>query len=90
MSRNLTVYALAETSDGTIWVGTNLGMARINADSAIDWFFFDLTRQDSIGGGSVRAIYVDEADTIWVGTELGGLSVLIRRDGSERGISMIH
>ena len=29
MSRNLTVYALAETGDGSIWVGTNLGMARI-------------------------------------------------------------
>ena len=75
MSRNLTVYALAETGDGSIWVGTNLGMARISTDSAIEWYFFDLTRQDSIGGGSVRAIYADEADTVWVGTELGGLSV---------------
>ncbi len=75
ISRNLTVYALAETGDGSIWVGTNLGMARIGTDSAIEWYFFDLTRQDSIGGGSVRAIYADEADTLWVGTELGGLSV---------------
>jgi PAS domain S-box-containing protein len=74
-SKTITVYALAETQDGSIWVGTNLGLARISPQSTVDWYFFDLTRQDSIGGGSVRAIYVDQQDVVWVGTELGGLSV---------------
>ena len=73
--KKITVYALAETQDGSIWVGTNLGLARISSQDSVDWYFFDLTRQDSIGGGSVRAIYVDQQDTVWVGTELGGLSV---------------
>ncbi|SFO12455.1 Signal transduction histidine kinase [Pseudobutyrivibrio sp. JW11] len=60
---------LAQTSDGSMWVGTYGGLYRFNGKN------FDLL--DSVESiRSVQCLYVDENDRLWVGTNGAGLSVV--------------
>ncbi len=69
------VFSLAEGSDGSIWLGTSNGLIRFK-DAQFTWFKHDLTQPDTIGKGEVRALFVDNQNLLWVGTEEGGLTVL--------------
>lgn len=60
---------LAQTSDGSMWVGTYGGLYRFNGKT------FDLLDSvDSIR--SVQCLYVDANDRLWVGTNGAGLSMV--------------
>jgi diguanylate cyclase (GGDEF)-like protein len=66
------VNALAQTPDGYLWVGTYDGLARF------DGFRFEVFRPSGwpgLGSGAIRALYVDGAGKLWIGTGGGGLSV---------------
>jgi len=64
------VFALAQTSDGYLWVGTREGLAR-----------FDGERFTSIGGDTapelhhawITALCVSRDGTLWIGTDANGL-----------------
>ena len=66
------VNALAQTSDGYLWVGTYDGLARF------DGYSFETLRPETtpgLAGASIRALLVDRRGRLWIGTGGGGLSV---------------
>ncbi|MCA8980612.1 MAG: hypothetical protein H6831_04535 [Planctomycetes bacterium] len=65
------VYCIRAAEDEALWIGTQVGLARMSRDGAhIEW----LTSADGLAPGAVRAVYRDERDVLWVATYGGGLS----------------
>ena len=62
------VRALAEGSNGAIWVGTARGVARVD-DETIEL----LDRRSGLPSDLVRALLVDSVGVLWIGTEDRGL-----------------
>ena len=61
--------AIAETSEGFIWIGGYSGLVRYDGNS--------FTRYDSTTGiTSVVSLFVDSKDRLWVGTNDNGVAVL--------------
>ena len=60
---------VAQTSDGSMWVGTYGGLYRFNGKA-----FELLDTVDSIR--SIQCLYVDDEDRLWVGTNGAGVTVL--------------
>jgi ligand-binding sensor domain-containing protein/signal transduction histidine kinase len=65
--RDATVTALADASDGSIWLGTQSGrVARLFADrERLDWF--DPPQRDR----AVNSLFVDTDHSLWIGTDAG-------------------
>ena len=72
----ISVFSLIEGLQGDIWIGTNIGLVRLDKDGRVSWIKNDLTKVDSIGKGGVRALFMDEQNQLWVGTEAGGVAVI--------------
>lgn len=71
-----TVNAIAQTPDGYLWLGTKGGMARFDGSK------FTTFGLNELRTWSIRALTVDHAGTLWIGTG-GSLGTLIRyRNGS--------
>ena len=69
-----TVYAITQTSDGNLWIGTRGGLSR----------FDGLHFQTVIQGRRITSLTVDQEDRLWIGTT-DGLEVL---DGKNRDSSL--
>ncbi|MEW9625891.1 ligand-binding sensor domain-containing protein, partial [Rhodanobacter geophilus] len=72
------VWSLAQTPDGTLWVGTGRGLDRMRPDG----HGFEHVSYQAPGGkaesfGMVAALYVDAHGQLWLGSDLG----VFRRDG---------
>jgi signal transduction histidine kinase/ligand-binding sensor domain-containing protein len=65
------VQSLFEDRAGTIWVGTEGGLARLDADG---WRLF--TVNDGLSASAVRAIAAGPTGDLWIGTWGGGLNLL--------------
>jgi ligand-binding sensor domain-containing protein/signal transduction histidine kinase len=65
------VLALYQDRQGTMWVGTQSGLARY-ANGQCTWF----TRKDGLVLSDVRVITEDETGTLWFGMSGGGLGRL--------------
>jgi len=78
-----TVFAIYEDASGTLWVGGDHGLSRIDKDSGESIAYVsDATDATSIGTHSVRAVIEDSSKQLWVGTFGGGLSRLDRDSGT--------
>jgi signal transduction histidine kinase/ligand-binding sensor domain-containing protein len=64
-----TVYALLQTRDGYLWVGTGGGLARFDG---VQFRRFGL--QDGLRSIQISALVEDSRGELWVGTRGGGLS----------------
>ena len=80
------VQALLEDREGTVWVGTNSGLAR--------WAGGELQRlpiTDPLATASILTLMEDREGNIWAGTEAGGLHILrdqrFRVLGAREGLS---
>ncbi|MBR4443848.1 MAG: histidine kinase, partial [Clostridia bacterium] len=63
--------AIAETSDGFIWIGSYAGLIRYDGNT--------FERMDSTGGlTSIKCLYVDSQDRLWIGTNDNGVAVMER------------
>jgi ligand-binding sensor domain-containing protein/signal transduction histidine kinase len=62
------VRALAQTSDGYMWVGTDEGVSRFDGVN-----FFSLGPQEGFQGGPVQVLYGDSHGALWIGSVGGGL-----------------
>lgn len=63
--------AIAETSDGFIWIGSYAGLIRYDGNT--------FERMDSTGGlTSIKCLYVDSRDRLWIGTNDNGVAVMER------------
>ncbi|HEY4414105.1 MAG TPA: two-component regulator propeller domain-containing protein [Verrucomicrobiae bacterium] len=63
------VYALAQSRQGYLWVGTDDGIARFDG---VHFTPFGL--REGLPAGSVRTLLEDHAGTLWVGTSGRGLA----------------
>ncbi|MCL3781123.1 hybrid sensor histidine kinase/response regulator [Prolixibacteraceae bacterium JC049] len=68
---NNDVRAIAEGKDGTIWVGTSLGLNRLNIKNNR----FDIKKyfsgKNGISGNWINSLFADEKGLIWIGTDAG-------------------
>jgi signal transduction histidine kinase/streptogramin lyase len=60
------VYAVAETSNGDVWIGTKNGLSRFNGTTIVNY-----TEQDGLSNDWVRDIYVDQDDVLWLANGWG-------------------
>jgi ligand-binding sensor domain-containing protein/signal transduction histidine kinase len=63
------VRALAQISDGYLWVGTDEGVSRFDGVN-----FFSLGPQEGFQGGPVEVLFGDSRGALWIGSAAGGLS----------------
>ena len=57
------VTAIAQTSDGYLWIGTDKGLFRFDG---LKFHQFQLAHPDPIWIGPVRALLVDASDNLWI------------------------
>ena len=61
--------AIAETSEGFIWIGSYAGLIRYDGNT--------FERMGSTGGiSSIKCLYVDSRDRLWMGTNDNGVAVM--------------
>lgn len=70
------VTAIAQTSDGYLWLGTQNGLVRFDG---VRFQVFDENNTPAIRNSRIVQIFEDRQHALWVGTEHGGLICL--RDG---------
>jgi ligand-binding sensor domain-containing protein/signal transduction histidine kinase len=63
------VRALAQTSDGYLWVGNDDGVARFDG---VRFVSFGL--REGLNSGPVQTLFGDSAGALWIGTAGGGLT----------------
>src|SRR5512135_654495 len=66
--------ALAQDSDGFIWIGTQNGLVRYDGHR-FRTHRFDPNDDSTIGGSYIRALLASRDGRLWAGTFSGGLSV---------------
>ncbi|HUP88704.1 MAG TPA: two-component regulator propeller domain-containing protein [Longimicrobiales bacterium] len=64
------VQAMAQTSDGYLWLGTQNGIARYDG---VRFRVFDASNTPAMQRGYVWALEPDDQGGLWIGTEEGGL-----------------
>ncbi len=78
--------AIAETSDGFIWIGSYAGLIRYDGNT--------FERIDLGGLASIKCLYVDSHDRLWIGTNDNGVAVLergnVRKWGKLDGMKSAH
>ncbi|MEP7344258.1 MAG: two-component regulator propeller domain-containing protein, partial [Gemmatimonadaceae bacterium] len=65
------VFALAQTRDGYLWIGTESGLARFDG---VRFTTFNSSNSSGLKDNYVNALMVDQADNLWVGTWVGGVT----------------
>ena len=63
-----TVQALARTSDGYLWMGTQEGLARFDG---VRFTVFEPGNESAIPNKNITALHVDKAGALWIGTRSG-------------------
>ena len=79
--------AIAETSEGFIWIGSYAGLIRYDGNT--------FERLDSSGGlTSIKCLYVDSKDRLWIGTNDNGVAVMEKGElkvwGKLEGMKSAH
>jgi len=67
------VWALEQTRDGTLWVGTAEGLATFDGHA---FRTYDGAETEGLSGNKIRALLEDRDETLWIGTPTG---VSVRR-----------
>jgi PAS domain S-box-containing protein len=77
LSHNL-IVALAEDTNGDLWIGTYRGLDRLQADATRGFvhYLHDENDPHSLSHDFVRSIHIDSAGNIWIGTN-GGLNRVV-------------
>jgi signal transduction histidine kinase/ligand-binding sensor domain-containing protein len=80
-----TVQALAQTRDGFVWMGTEVGLVRFDGNS---FAVFDRNSSPALPGSDVRCLLKTKDGALWIGTsdglarwKDGSVTVFTTRDG---------
>jgi signal transduction histidine kinase/ligand-binding sensor domain-containing protein/CheY-like chemotaxis protein len=65
------VYAIQQTHDGYLWIGTQDGLVRFDG---IHFELYNKRKVPQLKDNQVRALYEDRNGTLWIGTTSGGLT----------------
>ena len=68
-----TVHAIAQTSDGYIWIGTEEGLARFDG---VKFTVFDKQNTPEIKSNYIRSLLADRQGALWIGTAQGLIRML--------------
>ena len=79
------VIAMAQTSDGFLWLGTESGLLRFDG---LTFRVFDKGNTPEIRSNEIFCLLVDRQNTLWIGTNGGGL--LRFKDGKFKNFSARH
>ena len=63
-----TVQALAQTQDGFVWLGTEVGLVRFDGNG---FQVFDKNTQPALPGNDVRCLLATKDGALWIGTSEG-------------------
>jgi signal transduction histidine kinase/ligand-binding sensor domain-containing protein len=63
---NLTVRAIFEDDEGSLWIGSNGGLEQLRAGAFVNW-----NKRDGLSDSFARVIFEDRAGMLWVGTANG-------------------
>ena len=66
------VYAVLQTTDGYIWVGTEEGLARFDG---VEFTVFDGSNTPAMGKNFISCLLEDREKNLWIGTLGGGVMV---------------
>lgn len=81
-SSNVRVYAIEKADDKRLWIGSRSGLTIIDKNS-YDYQFYEHTNEsNSIGEGSVKIVFRDLQDKLWVVTSNAGLHNMVEREDS--------
>ena len=69
------VQAIAQTTDGYLWVGTSEGLARFDG---VRFTIFDRSNTAALSDNSIVALEAVQDGSLWIGTEGGGLLHYVR------------
>lgn len=67
------IRCIEEDDDGTIWVGTFMGLNSISPNNEIKHYKNDPHDQTSLSHNSIWTLYKDRTGAIWIGTYFGGV-----------------
>ncbi|MCU1294937.1 MAG: rpfC 1 [Bryobacterales bacterium] len=65
------VNAIAQTSDGYLWLGTEAGLSRFDG---FQFTVFDKSNTPVLASSTIAALLVDHDNMLWIGTHGGGLA----------------
>lgn len=66
---NLWSHCVVEDHEGSLWVGTNQGLFRLDQDrKKIERFLHDENNLNSLSHNDIKELYLDSEGTLWIGT----------------------
>jgi len=71
-----TVYAIIQTREGYLWLGTQEGLVRFDG---VRFKTFDKRNVEQLLDNCIQALYEDQEGNLWIGTDDGGLTCM--KDG---------
>ena len=65
------IYAVLQTWDGYLWIGTQAGLVRFDG---LQIEVYNTEKNEELKSNEIRALYEDRHGTLWIGTSSGGLT----------------
>lgn len=76
------IRAIAQDGEGYMWFGTTVGGICRYDGYELRQFHHDSTNPRSLNYNFIWSLYVDKRDTLWIGTNGGGLDRMNRKEGT--------
>ncbi|ESQ76974.1 hypothetical protein ABENE_23380, partial [Asticcacaulis benevestitus DSM 16100 = ATCC BAA-896] len=79
------VRALVLDHDGSLWIGTENGLNRLDTSSKqIEQILPETANPSALSAGYIATLLIDNRGRLWVGTSGGGINILTGRDAKGR------